>query len=49
MTRALLSIALLLLCAAPAAPAAEPQFKMPPPDLAQVLPLVSPALDKPAL
>ncbi|HEV2055919.1 MAG TPA: tetratricopeptide repeat protein [Methylomirabilota bacterium] len=49
MTRALLSIAILLLSAAPPAAAAEPQFKMPPPDLAQVLPLVSPALDKPAL
>ena len=49
MTRALLSIAILLLSAAPPATAAEPQFKMPPPDLAQVLPLVSPALDKPAL
>ena len=48
MTRALLSIVLLLLCAAPAA-AAEPQFKMPPPDLAHVLPLVLPALDKPAI
>jgi len=49
MTGALLSIALLLLSAAPPATAAEPQFKMPPPDLAQVLLLVSPALDKPAL
>jgi TolA-binding protein len=48
MTRALLSAALLLLSVAPAA-AAEPQFKMPPPDLAHALPLVSPALDKPAL
>jgi tetratricopeptide (TPR) repeat protein len=47
-TRPLLSIALLLHVAAPAR-AAEPQFKMPPPDLAHVLPLVSPALDKPAL
>jgi TolA-binding protein len=49
MNRAFLSIALLLLGAAPAAIAAEPQFKMPPPDVAHVLPLVSPALDKPAL
>jgi TolA-binding protein len=49
MTRAFFSIALLLLSAAPPATAAEPQFKMPPPELAQVLPLVSPALDKPAL
>lgn len=48
MTRALLSVVLLLLSVAPAA-AAEPQFKMPPPDLAHALPLVSPALDKPAL
>ncbi len=48
MTRALLSAALLLLSVAPAA-AAEPPFKMPPPDLAHALPLVSPALDKPAL
>jgi len=46
MTRALLSAAFLLLSVAPAA-AAEPQFKMPPPDLAQFLPLVSPALEKP--
>ncbi|MGH6953140.1 MAG: tetratricopeptide repeat protein, partial [Alphaproteobacteria bacterium] len=49
MTRALLSIALVLLSVAPPATAAEPQFKMPPPDLAHLLPLVSPALDKPAL
>jgi TolA-binding protein len=48
MTRALLPIALLLLSVAPAR-AADPQFKMPPPDLAHALPLVSPALDKPAL
>jgi TolA-binding protein len=48
MIRAGLSVALLLLSVAPAA-AAEPRFRMPPPDLAQVLPLVSPALDKPAL
>ena len=48
MTRALLSAAFLLLSVAPAA-AAEPQFKMPPPDLAQFLPLVSPALEKPPL
>jgi TolA-binding protein len=46
--RALLSIALVLLSPG-AARAAEPQLKLPPPDLAQVLPLVSPALDKPAL
>ena len=48
MIRALLSIGFLLLSAAAAA-AAEPQFKMPAPQLAQALPLVSPALDKPAL
>ena len=48
MTRALLPVALLLLSVAPAR-AADPQFKMPPPDLAHALPLVSPALDKPAL
>ena len=48
MTRALLSVALLLLAAAPVL-GAEPQFRMPPPDLAHVLPLVSPAVDKPAL
>jgi TolA-binding protein len=46
--RALLSIALVLLSGVPAG-AAEPPFKLPPPDLAHVLPLVSPALDKPAL
>jgi TolA-binding protein len=48
MTSRLLPIALLLLSAAQGS-AAEPQFKMPPPGLAHVLPLVSPALDKPAL
>jgi len=48
MIPAFLSIALLLLAAVPTR-AAEPTFKMPPPDLAQILPLVSPALDKPAL
>lgn len=48
MTRVLLSIALLLLSAV-AARAAEPRFKMPPPGLTNVLPLVSPALEKPAL
>ncbi len=47
-TRAFLSIALVLLSGA-GARAAEPPFKLPPPDLAHVLPLVSPALDKPAL
>jgi TolA-binding protein len=48
MTRGLLAIALLLLSAAQSV-ASEPQFKMPPPELAHVLPLVSPALEKPAL
>ena len=46
--RAILSIAVVLLWGISAG-AAEPQLKLPPPDLSQVLPLVSPALDKPAL
>jgi len=41
--------AILLIGAAGAAPAgaAEPSFRLPPPDLASILPLASPALDKP--
>jgi TolA-binding protein len=43
--RSLISLAFLLWAAGPAV-AAEPQLKLPPPELAQTLPLVSQALDK---
>src|SRR5262245_45088875 len=50
MKRALGSLALLLIVAVGAAGAAPPpRFKMGPPDMVGLVPLVSPALDKPAL
>jgi TolA-binding protein len=49
MKRPLGFLALLLVSSAGYAGAAPPPFKMGPPDMVAVLPLVSPALDKPAL
>lgn len=49
MKRAFGALALLLTAGAGAAGAAPPPFKMGPPDMVAVVPLVSPALDKPAL
>ena len=49
MKRALGALALILMMQSGAAVAAPPPFKMGPPDMLGVVPLVSPALDKPAL
>jgi TolA-binding protein len=49
MRRGLGALALLLVGSAGYADAAPPPFKMGPPDMVAVVPLVSPALDKPAL
>ena len=49
MRQALGALALILAVAIGAAAAAPPSFKMGPPEMAAAVPLVTPALDKPAL
>ena len=49
MTRALGSLTLLLIASVGVTGAAPPRFKMSPPEMTSLVPLVSPALDKPAL